>query len=87
MGLGFYSQDLTTIGRRKVDSGGSTYFGGVLTNRVGSSGTLDWPRLGVRKASMVTMGVKGFRVSRQRIEERLQAHLETQCGKRRRMHS
>ena len=73
-----------------VDGGGSAYLGDVLTNRVGSSETLDWPRLGVRKASKVTMGVEGLRVSRQRIAERPQPHLETQWGKRRkrrRMHA
>lgn len=85
--LGFYSQDLTTIGRYKVDGESSAYLGDVLTNRLGSSGTLDWPRLGVRKASTVTVGVEGLRVLRQRIEERLQSHLETQWRERRRMHS
>lgn len=73
-----------------VDGGGSAYLGDVLTNRVGLSETLDWPRLSVRKASKVTVGVEGLRVSRQRIEERPQPHLETQWGKRRkrrRMHA
>lgn len=38
--------------------------GGVLPNMVESSGTPDWPRLGVRKASKGTVGVEGSRVLR-----------------------